>query len=64
MNYPFRFAIGDNVKVHPESSHYPNVAGKVTALELSALGTVAIVRPGDNTKGPFRVMESQLVHNY
>ena len=64
MNYPFRYAIGDSVKVHPESSYRANVTGKVAALELSALGTVAIVRPGDNTKGPFRVMESQLVNNY
>lgn len=62
MIYPFRFNIGDHVRVCDTNDwkDYRGVTGRVKALELSADKTVAVVQPDKQDARPLRVHESSL----
>ena len=59
--YPFRFKLNESVKVAKDYPKYGGVIGKIYALELSNMGTIAVVLPIGKEPRPFRVKESQLL---
>lgn len=60
MHYPFRFKLGDRVRVSPGQQH-EGLAGTVTALELSEKRTMAVVHVStQNNYRKLRFAESVL----
>ena len=61
MIYPFRFNIGDHVRIcdTTEWKEHRGLTGHVKALELSAAKTTAVVQP-DKDGRPVRVHEDSL----